>query len=133
MLLRADAVHNANVSSTAYRTCTKSPPFFALLLSHLNSTLALSSLLLLSSCCTAYDVGLGFICRAHTLSAKVPSHETLHFLVMESQVRDGEHLETVKQTFLFPPVIVTLTNRRVYVILFFARPLGVFFFSWGST
>ncbi len=36
-------------------------------------------------------------------------------------------------TFLLPPVIVTLTNRRVYVILFFARPLGVFFFSWGST
>lgn len=36
-------------------------------------------------------------------------------------------------TFLLPPVIVTLTNRLVYVILFFARPLGVFFFSWGST
>jgi len=29
--------------------------------------------------------------------------------------------------------MVTLTNRRVYVILFFARPLGVFFFSCGST
>lgn len=36
-------------------------------------------------------------------------------------------------TFLFPPVMVTFTKRRVYVILFFARPLGVFFFSWGST
>jgi len=36
-------------------------------------------------------------------------------------------------TFLFPPVIVTFTKRLVYVILFFARPLGVFFFSWGST
>lgn len=31
--------------------------------------------------------------------------------------------------FLLPPVSVTFTNRRVYVILFFARPLGVFFFS----
>lgn len=31
--------------------------------------------------------------------------------------------------FLLPPVMVTLTKRRVYVILFFARPLGVFFFS----
>ena len=38
-----------------------------------------------------------------------------------------------KRTFRFPPVIVTFTNRRVYVILFFARPLGVFFFSCGST
>lgn len=36
-------------------------------------------------------------------------------------------------TFLFPPVIVTFTKRRVYVILFLARPLGVFFFSCGST
>jgi hypothetical protein len=36
-------------------------------------------------------------------------------------------------TFRLPPVIVTFTNRLVYVILFFARPLGVFFFSWGST
>lgn len=35
--------------------------------------------------------------------------------------------------FRLPPVIVTLTNRRVYVILFLARPLGVFFFSCGST
>lgn len=35
--------------------------------------------------------------------------------------------------FRLPPVMVTLTKRRVYVILFFARPLGVFFFSWGST
>ena len=33
----------------------------------------------------------------------------------------------VRPTFRFPPVIVTFTNRRVYVILFFARPLGVFF------
>lgn len=32
-------------------------------------------------------------------------------------------------TFLLPPVIVTLTNRRVYTILFFARPFGSFFFS----
>lgn len=38
-----------------------------------------------------------------------------------------------ERTFRFPPVIVTFTNRRVYVILFFARPLGVFFFSCGST
>lgn len=36
-------------------------------------------------------------------------------------------------TLRLPPVIVTFTNRRVYVILFLARPLGVFFFSWGST
>merc|ERR1712093_730716 len=35
--------------------------------------------------------------------------------------------------FRLPPVMVTFTKRRVYVILFFARPLGVFFFSWGST
>lgn len=39
---------------------------------------------------------------------------------------------TGTRTFLFPPVIVTFTNRRVYVILFLARPLGVFFFSGGS-
>lgn len=35
--------------------------------------------------------------------------------------------------FLLPPVMVTLTKRRVYVMRFFARPLGVFFFSCGST
>jgi hypothetical protein len=29
--------------------------------------------------------------------------------------------------------MVTFTNRRVYWILFFARPLGTFFFSCGST
>lgn len=34
-----------------------------------------------------------------------------------------------ESTFLLPPVMVTFTKRRVYVILFFARPLGVFFFS----
>ena len=32
-----------------------------------------------------------------------------------------------------PPVIVTFTKRRVYVMRFLARPLGVFFFSCGST
>jgi hypothetical protein len=37
------------------------------------------------------------------------------------------------RTFRLPPVMVTFTNRRVYVILFFARPFGVFFFSCGST
>ena len=36
-------------------------------------------------------------------------------------------------TFRFPPVIVTLTKRLVYVMRFLALPLGVFFFSWGST
>lgn len=35
----------------------------------------------------------------------------------------------VERTFLLPPVMVTLTKRRVYEILFLARPLGVFFFS----
>lgn len=35
--------------------------------------------------------------------------------------------------FLLPPVRVTLTNLRVYCIRFFARPLGTFFFSCGST
>lgn len=36
-------------------------------------------------------------------------------------------------TLRLPPVMVTLTKRRVYVIRFLARPLGVFFFSCGST
>jgi hypothetical protein len=36
-------------------------------------------------------------------------------------------------TLRLPPVRVTFTKRRVYVSLFLARPLGVFFFSWGST
>jgi hypothetical protein len=35
--------------------------------------------------------------------------------------------------FLLPPVMVTLTKRRTYWMRFLARPLGVFFFSWGST
>jgi len=35
--------------------------------------------------------------------------------------------------FLLPPVMVTLTKRRVYTTRFFARPLGTFFFSCGST
>lgn len=39
----------------------------------------------------------------------------------------------VTRTFLLPPVRVTFTNLRVYWILFFARPLGVFFFSCFST
>lgn len=43
------------------------------------------------------------------------------------------HADGAGFIFLLPPVIVTLTKRRVYVSLFFARPLGVFFFSWGST
>lgn len=32
-----------------------------------------------------------------------------------------------------PPVMVTFTKRRVYTTRFFARPLGTFFFSCGST
>lgn len=43
------------------------------------------------------------------------------------------HESSSLRTFLLPPVMVTFTKRRVYEILFFARPLGVFFFSWGST
>ena len=35
--------------------------------------------------------------------------------------------------FRLPPVSWTLTNRRVYVMRFLARPLGVFFFSCLST
>ena len=63
--------------------------------------------------CLAYEVGLGFICypSAPAHPEKIPSLRTLRL----------------------PPVMVTLTKRRVYVSLFFARPLGVFFFSWGST
>ncbi len=57
-----------------------------------------------------YVVGLGFIWKNRVRSAVG---------VMERVIR----------TFLLPPVRVTLTKRRVYVILFFARPLGVFFFS----
>ncbi len=51
----------------------------------------------------------------------------------QASVPTGVDRKSRQRTFLFPPVIVTFTNRRVYVILFFARPLGVFFFSWGST
>jgi hypothetical protein len=57
-----------------------------------------------------YDVGLGFICR---IVKTCLAHDKF----------------SARHTFLLPPVIVTLTKRRVYVILFFARPLGVFFFS----
>lgn len=39
----------------------------------------------------------------------------------------------ISPTFRLPPVIVTLTKRRVYWMRFLARPLGVFFFSCGST
>jgi hypothetical protein len=65
-----------------------------------------------------YDVGFGFIYI-------VPSA-----CVSSNIYRQNLHLQL---TFLLPPVMVTLTKRRVYVILFFARPLGVFFFSCGST
>ena len=44
------------------------------------------------------------------------------------QDKGPDVLKTIR-TFRLPPVRVTFTNRRVYVILFFARPLGVFFFS----
>lgn len=36
-------------------------------------------------------------------------------------------------TFRLPPVMVTLTNRRVYWRRLYARPLGFLLFSWGST
>lgn len=38
-----------------------------------------------------------------------------------------------QRTFRLPPVMVTLTKRRVYFRRFMARPLGFFFFSCGST
>lgn len=62
-----------------------------------------------------YVVGLGFICFSSSDTA---------LLIWGGWIR---------HTFLLPPVRVTFTNRRVYVMRFFARPLGVFFFSWGST
>ena len=64
-----------------------------------------------------YDVGLGFI---YLPVSDLWKHKNISY--------GGEIC-----TFRLPPVIVTLTNRRVYVILFLARPLGVFFFSCGST
>lgn len=65
---------------------------------------------------------------SNTLSAHpIDHHQTQAFDI------PGVYSVSSQCTFLFPPVIVTFTNRRVYVILFFARPLGVFFFSWGST
>ena len=36
-------------------------------------------------------------------------------------------------TFRLPPVITTLTNRRVYLMRLRARPLGTLGFSWAST
>lgn len=39
----------------------------------------------------------------------------------------------IQHTFRLPPVMVTLTKRRVYFKRFMARPLGSFFFSCGST
>lgn len=63
--------------------------------------------------CLAYEVGLGFI-----WDMSAPAHYSTF-----------THLRTLR----LPPVMVTFTKRRVYVSLFFARPLGVFFFSWGST
>lgn len=41
--------------------------------------------------------------------------------------------ELSQHTFRLPPVMVTLTKRRVYFRRFMARPLGSFFFSCGST
>lgn len=38
-----------------------------------------------------------------------------------------------QRTFRLPPVMVTLTKRRVYLRRFRARPLGSFFFSCFST
>lgn len=40
---------------------------------------------------------------------------------------------SIQRTFRLPPVMVTLTKRRVYFRRFMARPLGFFFFSWAST
>lgn len=63
-------------------------------------------------------------------------------LARVSKIRDwgssalvNSHLRCYSEvpTLRLPPVMVTLTKRRVYVSLFLARPLGVFFFSWGST
>ena len=52
----------------------------------------------------------------------------LHFLL-----KSGPYVVGFGFIFLLPPVMVTFTKRRVYVMRFFARPLGVFFFSCGST
>jgi len=52
-----------------------------------------------------YEVGLGFIC--------------IYVSISSSRLRWLDF-----RTFLFPPVIVTFTKRRVYVNLFLARPLG---------
>jgi hypothetical protein len=59
--------------------------------------------------------------------SRCPSSEPLH------QIDPGAYEVGLGFIFLLPPVMVTLTKRRVYWIRFFARPLGVFFFSCGST
>ena len=65
----------------------------------------------------------GFLCRGIRVHL---SHQSATQLPMPNEsIPQGVRVHT----FLLPPVMVTLTNRRVYVILFFARPLGVFFFS----
>ena len=71
-------------------------------------------------------------CTRHSKSV-IDAGKYHFFSCSHPNVPEREGNEGEERTFRFPPVIVTLTNRRVYVILFFARPLGVFFFSCGST
>jgi hypothetical protein len=84
---------------------------FSPLLSILLSTLSPHSL---SSVSFSYVVGLGFIYYNQHLFNQSAVFHRLH-------------------TLRLPPVMVTLTNRRVYTILLRARPFGDFFFSCFST
>ena len=74
-----------------------------------------------------HDVGFGFIYWVKIHQSPLDLSGCKEMFASKSPRSSSSH------TFLLPPVICTLTNRRVYVILFFARPLGVFFFSCGST
>lgn len=53
----------------------------------------------------------------------IPSHEH----------PESSSFYRIQRTFRLPPVMVTLTKRRVYLRRFIARPLGCFFFSCAST
>lgn len=65
-----------------------------------------------------------------TINRDATSPSENHLLMPDTSFTDLSLYE-VGLGFIFrlPPVRVTFTKRRVYVILFLARPLGVFFFS----
>lgn len=95
--------------------------------------------------CTFALIKTNIIANLWTNASFSPQHPPLLIVIGILCGWVGVHLKTESinvclssmaecyHTFRLPPVMVTLTNRRVKTMRLYARPFGFFFFSCGST